>query len=415
MYSSPGQTLNLLDLGRSCQAADPKDKIFSLLGLMPGGRMGPITSDYTVDTCQLYAKVAQHVASEFGWLAVLARAGSYNTAMDSLPSWVPDWSHSLSFSSVNLKNVPFYPPKIGTCDAAGKALTISLLRRGSRHFQAGNPDSASLDVYWDSYVLQNTETHLWEAAYQLKPLIRPAGVQAGQRHRFLNAVAGSCLRHFKLLLLATESTALKDPCPPIIFHDAWFVDLRLQYSEGETNAISETYRLLGVQTMMDLHPLCGVPIETAVQIFTMTIGEMLFSDLFATLEASLSTLNGRKPPIRDPEETAEFDKSFQSVILEVLDVLSLLPPIDEALGQLWMRKYNAGELVGVEARNQSGLRVVVFNFHQVGHEMRKKISQNDIESGPWSTHHPLFAAANDTLWKMFLHCFKYREVSYTFI
>lgn len=414
-YSSPGQTLNLLDLGRSCQATDPKDKIFSLLGLIPGGRMGPIESDYTMDTCQLYTKVAQHAAVEFGWLAVLARAGYHGATMNSLPSWVPDWSRSLSFSSVDLREVPFYPPEIGACDAAGKDLTINLLQRGSRQFRAPNPDLVNFDVHWDSIVLRHTETHLWAAAYQmLRVFSGQAGFRAEEPCWDLKDVANSCLNYLNLSLETTKVATVKDLCPPIISHLAWLVDLRLEYSAGEADASSERYRLLGVRNIIERHRLHGVPIETAVQMFTMTIGEMLYSDLFATLRKFLSKTKDSKRPSRLAAETIKSNESFRRMISEVQVVLSSSPPIDEALEHLWMRKYNAGELIGVEARNQSPLRLISFHLQKYGEKVYKTISQMDIESGPWSTRHPLFAAANDTLWKMFLHCFKYREVSYTF-
>ncbi|KAK8124437.1 HET-domain-containing protein [Apiospora kogelbergensis] len=198
MYSLPGQTLNLLDLGRSCQATDPKDKIFSLLGLMPGGRMGPIESDYTMDTCQLYTK---------------SRVSQRDYEITTLVGTRLEPSIVLLIGGLEKRTV--YPPEIGACDAAGKCLTINLLRRESRQFRAANPDLVNFDVHWDSLVLRHTETHLWGAAYEMNMFPSgESGYEAGLLFWHLNNIANSCLDYLNLSLETTKAAAVKDLCPP---------------------------------------------------------------------------------------------------------------------------------------------------------------------------------------------------------
>ncbi|KAI0174664.1 heterokaryon incompatibility protein-domain-containing protein [Pestalotiopsis sp. NC0098] len=94
-YSTPVQVINLLRLAKSCNASDPRDKIFALLGLLPSRRIGDIEADYSLTTEDLYTRVALHLASTAGWLSVLLNAGKdaqKDNGISSLPSWVPDWS-----------------------------------------------------------------------------------------------------------------------------------------------------------------------------------------------------------------------------------------------------------------------------------------------------------------------------------
>lgn len=88
----PNIELFVLDGGRHALCKDPRDKVYGLLGLLPGRRIGPIGADYSVSVQQLYTSLAVELAQLHGWFAVLTRAGSKYRYLDSLPSWVPDWT-----------------------------------------------------------------------------------------------------------------------------------------------------------------------------------------------------------------------------------------------------------------------------------------------------------------------------------
>lgn len=96
----PDMELFVLDRGRRAICKDPRDKVYGLLGLLPGHHIGTIVADYSVSVQQLYTSLAVELAQLHGWFAVLTRAGSKYQGLDSLPSWVPDWTYTVPDSLV---------------------------------------------------------------------------------------------------------------------------------------------------------------------------------------------------------------------------------------------------------------------------------------------------------------------------
>lgn len=98
-YSTPEQVFDLLCLAKSCNASDPRDKVFALLGLLPSRRIGTLEADYSLSVEDIYAQVALNLVSTIGWPRVLSLAGELareGRNLSSLPSWVPDWSAPVS-------------------------------------------------------------------------------------------------------------------------------------------------------------------------------------------------------------------------------------------------------------------------------------------------------------------------------
>ncbi len=87
---APIAFLDLLEMCRSCNATDPRDKIHALLGLMPNAESLP-KPDYDLDVKQVYHKYALFLLSQAVSVDVLHSAGR-SRAVLGLPSWVPDWS-----------------------------------------------------------------------------------------------------------------------------------------------------------------------------------------------------------------------------------------------------------------------------------------------------------------------------------
>ncbi|RTE76907.1 hypothetical protein BHE90_008638 [Fusarium euwallaceae] len=94
--TTPAQTLlELLVQCRLRQASDPRDKVYSLLGLThadgdnSAGTLG-IEADYRLSASQVYCHTAQKLLLQSGDLNVLGACTS--TTNLELPSWVPDWS-----------------------------------------------------------------------------------------------------------------------------------------------------------------------------------------------------------------------------------------------------------------------------------------------------------------------------------
>ncbi|KAL4917525.1 heterokaryon incompatibility protein-domain-containing protein [Aspergillus aurantiobrunneus] len=86
----------LLDASRY-QCSDPRDKVFAVLGLM-GEKL--ISPDYRLSTEGVYVGIAAYLMKSWHTMDFLALAGQKNRAFD-LPSWVPDWSQSLSLPSLD--------------------------------------------------------------------------------------------------------------------------------------------------------------------------------------------------------------------------------------------------------------------------------------------------------------------------
>ncbi|KAF4339010.1 heterokaryon incompatibility het-6 [Fusarium beomiforme] len=95
-FGSPRQVddahgfLTLLEDTRECDASDPRDKIFALLGLWKED-MDP---DYTLSPQEVYTGLAASLVTDrdkevAGRLLDMA---SHGRSMPGLPSWVPDWS-----------------------------------------------------------------------------------------------------------------------------------------------------------------------------------------------------------------------------------------------------------------------------------------------------------------------------------
>ncbi|KAI1737542.1 HET-domain-containing protein [Xylaria scruposa] len=92
LYTTPNRLLDLLDISRRCQARDPRDKVYALLGLIIDHRSLGLVADYNLTVKELYIKIALYLASCHDWTHVLFRAGTEHRAVYELPSWVPDWS-----------------------------------------------------------------------------------------------------------------------------------------------------------------------------------------------------------------------------------------------------------------------------------------------------------------------------------
>jgi hypothetical protein len=88
--------LNLLHIRRIAKAKDPRDKIYSLLGVANDAQ--GIEPDYTRSVDKVYISLAKHVIMINRNLKVLGNVDPHNPnhLPRSLPSWVPDWRVGLN-------------------------------------------------------------------------------------------------------------------------------------------------------------------------------------------------------------------------------------------------------------------------------------------------------------------------------
>ncbi|KAL4901868.1 heterokaryon incompatibility protein-domain-containing protein [Aspergillus multicolor] len=91
--------LNVLVEASKYQCTDPRDKVFAVIGSMANK---PIDPDYRLPTESVYVGIAAYFVKDPSTVDVLALAVQKNNPKYfDLPSWVPDWSQSLSLPSLD--------------------------------------------------------------------------------------------------------------------------------------------------------------------------------------------------------------------------------------------------------------------------------------------------------------------------
>jgi hypothetical protein len=112
---------------RGAKASDPRDIIYSLLGVAAGGMISAFIPDYDRSWQQLYIFVTKRIIEETHNLDILGELTgvpiAFVDALKTLPSWVPDWRVQLDvavkFSIVsNIKAGPKWRIFFSTCRSA---------------------------------------------------------------------------------------------------------------------------------------------------------------------------------------------------------------------------------------------------------------------------------------------------------
>ena len=80
----------LLDLAKSGEAQDPRDKVYGLVGMMDPAVAQTIAPDYSLSPAQVYAAIAKTFITVQGDLEVLREANPWGQMRS--PSWAPDWT-----------------------------------------------------------------------------------------------------------------------------------------------------------------------------------------------------------------------------------------------------------------------------------------------------------------------------------
>ena len=116
-FTNPDRLLDLLEFASRCQAKDPRDKVYSLLGLVPGGAED-LDVDYALSVDLVYIHSAHWLAHRFGWHRVMNHALLRQPQVANLPSWAPDWSvpcsrePEIDNSSEKLESLEHPPPLV---------------------------------------------------------------------------------------------------------------------------------------------------------------------------------------------------------------------------------------------------------------------------------------------------------------
>jgi len=97
LHAGPHTFLEALDIFRTREASDDRDKVYGITGLYFADTVADffVKPDYRLNAEELYTSVTNIVIRETKKLNILSRAAGYCTPALSLPSYVPDWSVSL--------------------------------------------------------------------------------------------------------------------------------------------------------------------------------------------------------------------------------------------------------------------------------------------------------------------------------
>ena len=137
-FRSIEQLPRLLDLSSFCEATDPRDKVYGLLGLATGTEGYGFFPDYNTDLEGVYIKTAILIAASCGVLPLLVRAVCRRSISRALP-WVPDWrSHSPVSSTLNneVSILDEIRQDVGHTAVSGSPLSTNLSTSTSVHFTA---------------------------------------------------------------------------------------------------------------------------------------------------------------------------------------------------------------------------------------------------------------------------------------
>ena len=80
---------NVLKNFRGCQATDPRDMVFAVVGMQYDSQDSVLDPDYTRTVDELYNLVTFYMITKYG-LNILCEAGLPNRVLDCLPSWIVD-------------------------------------------------------------------------------------------------------------------------------------------------------------------------------------------------------------------------------------------------------------------------------------------------------------------------------------
>lgn len=95
----PTELADLLRVARLCQATDPRDRVFALLGLVLGAEAEGLVADYTQSIPDVFTWITKYLVRTATAADVLGNVsihmpgpGPESLLARQLPSWVPDWT-----------------------------------------------------------------------------------------------------------------------------------------------------------------------------------------------------------------------------------------------------------------------------------------------------------------------------------
>lgn len=90
--SCPAAWIELRSVAGGQKCVDPRDKIYGMLAMLAYNDTHPLTVDYGLSVAEVYTTAMKHYVQTQNDLDLLDSCELTSNRMDSLPSWVPDWS-----------------------------------------------------------------------------------------------------------------------------------------------------------------------------------------------------------------------------------------------------------------------------------------------------------------------------------
>ncbi|KAK2765754.1 heterokaryon incompatibility protein [Colletotrichum kahawae] len=140
-FRTTGDLLRLLDLARNSRAADPRDKVFAVFGLITCPESEGFSADYTKTPKEVFTSTALWIAQRFGLPALLARTVdvvrrapvSDAVVLDS--AWIPNWTED-TFQSPDSLIPRLRREYRSVSKVAGLPITVSQRDPGAIRFPA---------------------------------------------------------------------------------------------------------------------------------------------------------------------------------------------------------------------------------------------------------------------------------------
>lgn len=125
-------TYMLLEYTSLMKAADPKDQVFGIYGMMR--RMGakPPAPDYSKTVEQVYVEVTIKAIEDTRTLNPICASQPCRSSVFSLPTWTPDWSNPSSFDFRSSSSQVVFSVHTSAAPACFSRFSIALRRRRSR-------------------------------------------------------------------------------------------------------------------------------------------------------------------------------------------------------------------------------------------------------------------------------------------
>lgn len=183
--AEPFELLEVLSCTLLLQATDPRDKLYSLLGVVAAARKGsPVEKpDYTISSDVLFKRTAASQLKEKGSLKFLSFVEHGSDLTELVPSWVPRWSrpptgrnpfaqYSKNFATTG-SSKPVYRLAGNDCELAVSGLYLDFIKVTTVFLEVEDATDEKRDKF---QFVEDTNRKQYHALMTCLKLLEPKGV-----------------------------------------------------------------------------------------------------------------------------------------------------------------------------------------------------------------------------------------------